>query len=128
MKSAPLALTVIIGALTITQSAYANQKNSPTATDNQAAVLATKPVSVAGKWSFAINRNNNFKPTTNSIALEPETGCKKVNPFEIIKNPNILFKQCQQPTNYEPSLMAEPIEYFKVPPLDSGIKLTVSKF
>lgn len=128
MKSASLALAVIIGALTITQSAYANQKNSPTAKGNQAAVLATKPVTLTGKWSFGINRNNNFKPSTNSIALEPETGCKKINPFDIIKNPNILFKQCQQPTNYQPSQIAEPIEYFKVPPLDSGIKLTVSKF
>ncbi len=115
MKSAPLALAVIIGALTFTQSAYANQNNSPTATGNQAAVLATKPVTLTGRWGFGINRNNNFKTNTNSIALEPETGCKKLNPFDIIKNPNILFKQCQQPTNYQPSLLAEMSAANKLP-------------
>ncbi|OUL24572.1 hypothetical protein [Nostoc sp. 106C] len=130
MKSAPLALAVIIGALTISQSAYANQKNSPTATSqgNQAAVLVTKPVTLTSKWSYSINRNNTFKTTTNSIALEQERGCKNLNPFEILKNPNILFQQCQQPTHQQTAQLAEPIEYLKVPRLDSGIKVTVSKF
>ncbi|BAY08572.1 hypothetical protein [Calothrix sp. NIES-2098] len=128
MKSAPLGLAVIIGALTITQSAYANQKNFPTAAGDRAAILATQPITLTTRWNYTINRNNTFKPTTNSIALEQERGCKNLNPFEIIKNPNIFFQQCQQPTTKPTSQLVEPIEYFKVPPLNSGIKVTVSKF
>jgi hypothetical protein len=131
MKSAPLALAVVIGALTISQSAYANQKNVPTtaATQNhQAAVLATKPVTLLGKWGYSLNQNNNFPATANSIVLQPNKGCNNINPFEILKNPNILFKPCQQPTTKPTAQLSEPIEYLKVPPLDSGIKVTVSKF
>ncbi|BAY22826.1 hypothetical protein NIES2100_25900 [Calothrix sp. NIES-2100] len=130
MKSAPLALAVVIGALTITQSAYANQKNVPIATNqnNQARVLATKPVTLLGKWGYSLNQNNSFPATANTIALEQNKECKKLNPFEIIKNPNILFTPCQQPTTKTTAQLAEPIEYFKVPPLDSGIKVTVSNF
>ncbi|MDZ8052774.1 MAG: hypothetical protein RMX68_015550 [Aulosira sp. ZfuVER01] len=128
MKSAPLALAVIIGALTVSQSAYANQKNSPTATSNQAAVLATKPVTLTSRWSYSINRNNGFKATNNSIALDQSGECKIPKPFEILKNPSIFFKPCQQPTNQQTAQLAEPIEYLKVPRLDSGIKVTVSKF
>ncbi|MDZ7956449.1 MAG: hypothetical protein RMY34_00820 [Aulosira sp. DedQUE10] len=130
MKSYPLALAVVIGALTITQSAYANQKNVPSVTSqsHQAAVLATKPVSLIGKWGYSLNQNNNFSATGKTIELEPDRGCKNFNPFDILKNPNILFTPCQQPTTKTTAQLSEPIEYFKVPPLDSGIKVTVSKF
>ncbi|MBD2212548.1 hypothetical protein H6G27_22130 [Nostoc linckia FACHB-104] len=129
MKSSPLALAVVIGALTITQSAYANQKNVPsTNTQNhQAAVLATKPLSLIGKWGYSLNQNNS-PLTGNTILREQEKVCKNLNPFEIIQNPNILFTPCQQPTTKTTAQLSEPIEYFKVPPLDSGIKVTVSKF
>ena len=130
MKSVPLALAVVIGALTISQSAYANPKNFPTATNqnNQARVLATKPASLIGKWGYSLDQNNNFPGTANSIALEQNRECQKLNPFEILKNPNILFTPCQQPTTKPTAQLSEPIEYFKVPPLDSGIKVTVSNF
>jgi hypothetical protein len=130
MKSASLALAVIIGALTITQSAYANQKNSVTPTGSQAEVLATKPMTLNGRWGYSINGNHNLRTTrpVNSIALEQDKGCGNFNPFEIIKNPNILLQPCQQPKTRTTAQLSEPIEYFKVPPLDSGIKLTVSKF
>ncbi|MBD2358335.1 hypothetical protein H6G41_27620 [Tolypothrix sp. FACHB-123] len=131
MKSVPLTLAIIIGALTISQSAYANQKNAPTTAStpgDRSAVLATKPVTLLGKWGYSINQDNNFPTTANSITLEQNKGCNNLNPFEILKNPNILFTPCQQPSTRTTAQLSEPIEYLKVPPLDSGIKVTVSKF
>ena len=54
-----------------------------------------------------------------------EQGCQKINPLEFINNPGAFFKQCQEPTKTQSS---EPIEYLKVPKLDSGISVTVTKF
>lgn len=131
MKSTALALAAIVGALTISQSAYANQKNVPTTVktqDSQAAVLATKPVTFLGRWGYSLNEDNNVSPNANSITLEQSRECNKLNPFDIIKNPNILFTPCEQPTQKTTAQLSEPIEYLKVPPLDSGIKVTVSNF
>lgn len=131
MKSTALALAAIVGALTISQSAYANQKNVPTTAktqDSQAAVLATKPVTLLGKWGYSLNEDHNISPNANSITLDQSRECSKLNPFDIIKNPNILFTPCEQPATKTTAQLSEPIEYLKVPPLDSGIKVTVSKF
>jgi sortase (surface protein transpeptidase) len=53
-----------------------------------------------------------------------------MNPLEFINNPESFFKQCQQPTNTQTSQSTDPIEYLKVPELDSGtgISVTVTKF
>ncbi|MBW4562112.1 MAG: hypothetical protein KME32_13335 [Mojavia pulchra JT2-VF2] len=130
MKSSPLALVVVIGTLAMTQSAYANQKNFPSATGevHQAAILVTKPATLTSKWGNSINSINNFKATANSITVVQEQGCKNINPLEFIKNPEAIFKQCQKQTNNPTPQLAEPIEYLKVPRLDSGIKVTVGKF
>ncbi|MEH2362874.1 hypothetical protein [Nostoc sp.] len=136
MKSSSITLVVVISALALPQSAYANPENVPMTTadapkerfhdrNQQAGVLLTQPATINTTWSNFIGQTNNSKHTAESISLVRERGCQNINPLEFIKNPDAFFKQCQKPTNTQSS---EPIEYLKVPKLDSGISVTVTKF
>ncbi len=140
MKFSSLTLVVFISALTVSQSAYANQENVSITTGdapvepfhyrNEAGVLLTKPATINATWSNFIGQTNNPKQTAESILLVQEQVCEKMNPLEFINNPESFFKQCQQPTNTQTSQSTDPIEYLKVPKLDSGtgISVTVTKF
>ncbi|MGF1935807.1 MAG: hypothetical protein RM347_015705 [Nostoc sp. ChiQUE02] len=130
MKSSSIILVVVISALALPQSAYANQENVPMTTGdrNQAGVLLTEPATINTTWNNFTGQSNNPKQTAESISLVQERGCQKVNPLEFINNPDAFFKQCQQPTNTQNSQSTEPIEYLKVPKLDSGISVTVTQF
>ncbi|OYD99635.1 hypothetical protein CDG77_00380 [Nostoc sp. 'Peltigera membranacea cyanobiont' 213] len=138
MKSSFISLVVVIGVLVLPQSVYANQDNVPIATGdalkqqfparNQAGALLTEPATITTTWSNFTGQTNNPKQTAESISLVQERGCQKINPLEFINNPGAFFKECQKPTNIPSSQSTEPIEYFKVPKLDSGISVTVTKF
>ncbi|MBN3909814.1 MAG: hypothetical protein HWQ35_25730 [Nostoc sp. NMS1] len=138
MKSSFITLVVVISALALHQSVYANQENVPIATvdapnepfhdRNQAGVLLTEPATITTTWSNFTGQTNNPKQTAESISLVQERGCQKMNPLEFINNPDAFFKECQKPANTQSSQSTEPIEYFKVPKLDSGISVTVTKF
>ncbi|MEH2000461.1 MAG: hypothetical protein V7L00_17225 [Nostoc sp.] len=138
MKSSSITLIVVISALALPQCAYANQENvlmttgdaakEPFHYRNQAGVLLTQLATINTTWSNFIGQTNNPKQTAESISLVRERGYQNINPLEFIKNPDAFFKQCQKPTNIQSSQSTEPIEYLKVPKLDSGISVTVSKF
>ncbi|MCC5627319.1 hypothetical protein LC613_03730 [Nostoc sphaeroides CHAB 2801] len=130
MKLSSITLVVVISAFALPQSAFANQENVPITTDdyNQAGILLTEPATINTTWSNFTGQSNNPKQTAESILLEQEGGCKKINPLEFINNPGAFFKECQKPTNTQTSQSSEPIEYLKVPKLDSGISVTVTKF
>jgi hypothetical protein len=139
MKSFTITLVFIISALIFSQSVYANQENVQITTGdalkkrfhddrNQAGVLLTEPATITTTWSNFTGQSSNLKQTTESISLVQEQGCQKINPLEFINNPGAFFKECQQPTNTPSSQSTEPIEYLKVPKLDSGIRVTVTKF
>ncbi|MEH1811676.1 hypothetical protein [Nostoc sp.] len=127
MKSSSIILAVVISALTLSQRAYANQENVPITIGDRdrVGVLLTEPATINATWSNFIGQTNNPKQTAESISLMQERGCQKINPLEFINNPSAFFKQCQEPTKTQSS---EPIEYLKVPKLDSGIRVTVTKF
>ncbi len=129
MKSSCIILVVVITALALPQSAHANQENVRiTIGDrNQAGVLLTEPATINTTWSNFTGQTNNPKETTESILLVQERGCQKINPLEFINNPEAFFKECQKPGNTQSSQITEPIEYFKVPKLDSGISVTVTQ-
>ena len=76
MKSSSIILVVVISALALSQSAYANQENVPMTTDdrNQARVLLTEPATINTTWSNFIGQTNNPKQTTESISLVQERG------------------------------------------------------
>ncbi len=125
MKYFPVGLFVVIGAIAMTQSAYANPQpeNIPIATDesNQAAVLMTKPATINGNWDSS-------QQTHNSVLVVREQVCKKMTPADLLKNPFAFFEQCQSSTNNQTPQNGEPVEYLKVPKLDSGVNLTFTQF
>ncbi|BDI16197.1 hypothetical protein ANSO36C_19990 [Nostoc cf. commune SO-36] len=130
MKSCFITLMVVISALALPGRVYANQENVPMTIDdhNQAGVLLTEPATINTTWSNFIGQSNNSKQTAESIMLVQDRGCQKINPLEFINNPESFFKQCQKPTDTQSSQSSEPIEYLKVPKLDSGISVTVTQF
>ncbi|MEH2194597.1 MAG: hypothetical protein V7K98_18405 [Nostoc sp.] len=138
MKSSSITLFFMISALIFPQSVYANQENVPITTGdalkdrfhdrNQAGVLLTEPATITTTWSNFTGQSSNPEQTPESISLVQEQGCQKVNPLEFINNPGAFFKECQKATNIPSSQSTEPIEYLKVPKLDSGISVTVTKF
>lgn len=130
MKLSSITLVFVISTLALPQSVDANQENVPMITGdyNQARVLLTEPATINTTWSNFTGQTNNPKETAELILLVQEQGCQKINPLEFINNPGAFFKQCQKPTNTQTSQSTEPIEYLKVPKLDSGISVTVTKF
>ncbi|MBC1239533.1 hypothetical protein VF14_01280 [Nostoc linckia z18] len=130
MKSFSIPLIVVMSALALPQSAYGNEQNVPNATSdgNQAEALLTQPASINTKWRNFSGQTFNLRPTSQSISGVQDQECAKINPLEILNNPESFFKECPQLTNARRNQNYEPVEYFKVPKLDSGIKLTVTQF
>lgn len=124
MKFSPVLLCIVISAIAIPQIASANTENILTTTgeNNQAANLFTKPASINGSWQSNIEQN------PNSALFLRDQGCKKVNPLDLINNPSAFFEQCQAATNEQIPYTGEPVDYLKVPRLDSGLNLTVTQF
>jgi hypothetical protein len=146
MKYSILFFLVIISAIFGTKSAHAQQESlfrtpveyhqpavtAPTTEEpNQAANLLTEPATIDSKWqNVIIQPTNNLLPTNNKISVVQSQGCQKMNPLEFIENPSAAFEKCQQLNNNQtpPPRSSEPIEYLKVPKLDSGISVTVTQF
>lgn len=130
MKYFTVALVITIGVLANIQSAYANQEkvHSETGKRNQAEALMTEPATINSKWNHAVEQSNNSTQTAGSVVILREQGCKKMNPLDYINNPDAFFQpQCQSTNNQTPQ-NSEPVEYLKVPRLDSGLSVTVTKF
>ncbi|MFN6559786.1 MAG: hypothetical protein RMY28_008255 [Nostoc sp. ChiSLP01] len=130
MKSFSIPLVLVLSALAIPQSAYGNEENVPNATGdrNEAQALLTQPATINTKWRNFSGQTLNLRPTSQSISGVQDQECAKINPLEILNNPESFFKECPQLTNARRNQNYEPVEYFKVPKLDSGIKLTVTQF
>ncbi|BAY21076.1 hypothetical protein NIES2100_08210 [Calothrix sp. NIES-2100] len=147
MKYSILFFLVIISAIASNKTAHAQQENLYTTpveyhqidltapiieAPNQAANLLTEPATIDSKWKNVIIQptNNSLLPTNNKISVVQEQGCQKMNPLEFLENPTAAFEKCQQLNNNQtpPPRSSEPIEYLKVPKLDSGISVTVTKF
>ncbi|MBD2354248.1 hypothetical protein H6G41_06340 [Tolypothrix sp. FACHB-123] len=146
MKFSSLFFLVIISAIAGTKTASAQQQNlflTPvenhqigvtelTIQDtNQAANLATEAATIDSKWqNVIIQPTNSLLPNSNKISVIQQQGCQKMNPLEFLENPGAAFEKCQELNNNQtpPSRSSEPIEYLKVPKLDSGISVTVTQF
>ncbi|MEA5503981.1 hypothetical protein VB735_12830 [Halotia wernerae UHCC 0503] len=131
MKYPLLSLLAVISAIACVHPAYANEENVPPMITerHQAAVLVTEPVTINGGTNNVLDRTNNLKQIADGIGSARAGECPKINPLDFINNPAAILKPCQQQTsNQNPQRPAEPVEYFKVPRLDSGISVTVTKF
>ncbi|HEY9800405.1 MAG TPA: hypothetical protein V6D25_08605 [Leptolyngbyaceae cyanobacterium] len=93
---------------------------------HEAAALTTQPATINGQWNSVTSQPQNLQG--NSIPLEQKKGCESLSPFDILNNPNAILKECVNPTDNRSPQNVEPIEYFKVPGLDSGVKVNVTKF
>ncbi|GAB1541348.1 hypothetical protein NUACC21_40190 [Scytonema sp. NUACC21] len=132
MKCSLGALLIVLGAIALAPSAYANQENTSTTTTDrgQASLLLTKPASIKNQAGSTIYRINNRRPAPVSIGVKREQQCKNINPLDFFKDPAANLKLCskpQQPQNLE-SKPTEPANYYKVPPLESGIRVPLSNF
>ncbi|MFM2061024.1 MAG: hypothetical protein RLZZ507_694 [Cyanobacteriota bacterium] len=125
MKYSLFTLVVVIGGLAINSNAYANPKPiyDVTIKPEQSANLVTEAATITNKWNIVKDTANNNDPGLR--VTDPE--CKKINPLEYINNPETFFQSCSA-TNNSNSQNYEPIEYLKVPPLDSGLSFTVTNF
>ncbi|RCJ39215.1 hypothetical protein A6770_12300 [Nostoc minutum NIES-26] len=131
MKYPLLALFVVISAIALPHPADASEEEVPPVITYgaQAAALVTKPITINNGAGNTLDRTSNLRQIAGSIASARQGECKKITPRDLINDPSAIFKQCQKPTNNQISQSnAEPIEYFKVPRLDSGISVTVTKF
>jgi hypothetical protein len=112
----------MIGAVTTTQSADAKPSQP-----NQAAALVTQPATINSQWNHSFDQNN-LKQTAESIPVVREQGCKTISPLELLNDAEAVIKECEKPTNNPIPRNGEPVEYLKVPRLDSGLSVTVSEF
>ncbi|MEA5554358.1 hypothetical protein VB713_25830 [Anabaena cylindrica UHCC 0172] len=132
MKLYLLTLAISISAasftasIAITPSAYANPKQTSaiTAQRNQSANLVTEAATITSKWNNIVSDQTRSNDGSLRVS-DPE--CKKINPLEYINNPETFFKPCSAPN--DPNRQSyEPIEYLKVPKLDSGLSVTITNF
>jgi hypothetical protein len=125
MKLYLLTLATLVSAIAITPSADAKPKPTAAITGerNQAANLVTEAATITSKWNIVRDKTNN---SDGSLRVsDPE--CKKIKPLEYINNPETFFQPCSA-TNNPNRQSYEPIEYLKVPRLDSGLSVTVTNF
>jgi hypothetical protein len=129
MKCSLPALLAIVSAIAIVHPAYANEESVSTLkTPGQASLLMVKPVSIENQ--IGNTRINNRKAPSTSFRLVREKKCKDIDPLDFLKDPAANLKLCskiKQPENEE-SKPAEAANYYKVPPLESGIRVPLSKF
>ncbi|MGH7998591.1 MAG: hypothetical protein ACREPR_03955 [Brasilonema sp.] len=129
-------LFLIISASTLAHPAFANEENiSPPITNHgRAAALVTQPATINNGTVSITEQTNNLRKVSDSIRVVREPKCQKINPVELIKSPANTLKQCLEETKNQASQInqtsqpTEAFEYFKVPKLDSGINVTVTKF
>ncbi|MDJ0677486.1 MAG: hypothetical protein QNJ36_19245 [Calothrix sp. MO_167.B42] len=139
MKYLVIVLAIAIGTLCVDKSANANQEsvtpgmsnspkeNRPKEESNSAMFLMTEPVTITEQWGNN-QQTNNLQQTGDLFLNVRDNKCNKINPVALIENPADFFKQCPQPTNNTNNPYTQPVEYLKVPKLDRGIKVPVSKF
>jgi hypothetical protein len=130
MKYFYISLVLVMSAIAVSQTAYANQENplEITSERHEAAALLTEAVTINSQWNNSINQTNNLQDTASSLTVVQEQGCKNFNPLEFLENPDAILKKCQESASKQIPQRTEPVDYLKVPRLDSGWKLTVTKF
>jgi len=132
MKRPFVALAVVVGAIALASPVSAQQENvAPIMIErHEAAALLTEPVTINSSTN-SINRADSLRQVADSIGrVREEKGCKNIKPLEILNDPEAAIKECEKRTdNQTPQRNGEPVDYLKVPRLDSGgVRLTVTQF
>lgn len=96
---------------------------------NRADDLITQPATINNNWMQPQPVQNQPNTTSNhTFPLIREDGCRQANPLDFFKDPSAILEKCEKQATIEPLPRTEQLEYFKVPSLDSGVKLRVTDF
>lgn len=133
MKRPFVALAVVVSAIALARPVYAQQENiDPIMIErHEAAALLTEPVTINSGTDNAITRVHRLRQISESIGkVREQKGCKNIKPLEFLNDPEAAIKECEKRTdNQTPQRNGEPVDYLKVPRLDSGgVRLTVTQF
>jgi hypothetical protein len=132
MKRSFVALAIVVSAIALVRPAYAQQESTePIITErHEASTLITQPATINSAAGNAIDRTNNLRQIADSIGrVNNEGGCKNVKPVDFLNDPDAVIKECEKRADNEtPQRHGDPVDYLKVPRLDSGVKLTVTQF
>jgi hypothetical protein len=130
IKRSVTALVVVISAIATTAPAYASEVEvSPANAEyGQASLLTTRPIMIntnAGNFVYSTSKLNQV---VNSILEEGDRESPSINPLNLFKSPGPTLKRFfQQEPNQTPQPI-EPLDFFQVPPLDSGVSVKVTHF
>jgi hypothetical protein len=134
MKHSFTTLIVLLGAIALTQRAYANEVNVPAheSTPGKAAALETKPATINHN-SNTTDEISRLNQVTNSIPAVHNQPSLSVSPFDFLKNPSGTIKHFldEKPNQTQQPIVIDPLAVPK-PPLDNSnrgsINVTVSHF
>ncbi|WP_413199838.1 hypothetical protein [Nostoc piscinale] len=134
MKRPFITLAVIVSAIALAHPVQAQQQEelAPlTIESREAATLITEPITINSSAVSNSDRAQALRQIANTIgSVREEKGCKNIKPLEILNDPEAAIRECEKPNNSQPNQRnGEPVDYLKVPRLDSGgVSLTVTQF
>jgi hypothetical protein len=141
MKRPFVALAVVVGALAqltegiaLASPVHAQQQetnNHIMFQRHEAAALLTQPVTINSGRDHALIRVRRLRQAAESIgSVREQKGCKNIKPLDFLNDPEAAIKECEKPAqNQTPQRNGEPVDYLKVPRLNSGgVRLTVTQF
>lgn len=122
MKYSLLVLGTVIGIYSFPQSTFAQQIKKLSQVDKveQAGSLITQPATIDNSW-YVYHKGQR----SDSISLSQQ-GCKD-GILDYLKDPDAFVKACPEANNKVPPSY-EPVGETKIPGLDSGVSVTVTKF
>jgi hypothetical protein len=122
MKITIASLIIAISQIILINHANAGDKPKSTIiNNNQSAELITKPANINSQWSTSQQINTNL-----NIKIDHQS--QKINMMDYINNLELFFQDHQDQKNNYQRPNYEPVEYLKVPKLDSGITIKVGDF
>jgi len=120
MKYSLFVLGIIIATHGFLQNAYAGEAKTFPVQPNQASSLVTKPASIHD-WYVSTGEQKN------SSIIVRRKECKKSSILNYIKNPDAYFQACPD-AGKATTTSYEPVGETKIPHLNSGLSVTVTKF
>jgi hypothetical protein len=130
IKRSLTALVVLISAIATTAPAYASEVEvSPANAEyGQASLLTTRPITIntnAGNFGYSTSKLNQI---SNSILEERDRESPSINPLDFFKSPGTTLKRFFQEEPNQTPQPTEPLDFFQVPSLDSGMSVKVTRF
>jgi len=123
MKYSLLIFSLVVGIYSFSQGAFAQQvkESAPLTQVDPVPTLITQPATIDHNWQI-YHKIDKKDPLSFS-----QQKCQKNGILNFIKDPNAFFAACPDAGKKVPPSY-EPVGDTKIPPLDSGVSVTVTKF